>query len=73
LSIGRRSPTSKRAFQKSTPILRVDALRLPAVWLRLGRRYCSSRYFLRAAEAAEAINDRILARFARHEAEEAGK
>lgn len=47
----------------------VDSLRLPEVWLRLARLHSSGEYFLRAATAAEAINDRALAAWARQEAE----
>jgi len=43
----------------------VDAVRLPEVWLRLGDRFRSSAYFMRASEAAEAINDHALAEWAR--------
>ena len=43
----------------------VDALQLPAVWARLGLLYSSAPCFRRAAEAAEAIEDRALAAWAR--------
>jgi hypothetical protein len=46
----------------------VDALRLPELWFRLGALYDSPRYFLRAADAAEAINDAPMARRAREKA-----
>ena len=49
----------------------VDMRRLPAVWLHLAYRHASREYFLRAAEAAEAINDRALAKWARREAGQA--
>jgi hypothetical protein len=42
----------------------VDCLRLPEIWIHLGERHASAKYFLRAAEAAEAINDRALAALA---------
>ena len=43
----------------------VNALRLPEVWLRLGHRFGSAAYFIRTAEAAEAINDHALAAWAK--------
>jgi hypothetical protein len=46
----------------------VDALQLPAVWARLGLLYGSAPCFRRAAEAAEAIEDRALAAWARKKA-----
>ena len=52
----------------------VDLRRLPEVWLQLARRHASKEYLLRAAAAAEAINDRALGAWARNEAERiAGK
>jgi hypothetical protein len=42
----------------------VDALRIPEVWIRLGLRHECAEYFLRAAEAARAINDDPLAEWA---------
>jgi hypothetical protein len=39
----------------------VDMRRLPEVWLNLAYRYTCKKYFLRAAKAAEAINDHVLA------------
>jgi hypothetical protein len=46
----------------------VDALRLPEVWLHLGYRHRSAEYFQRAAEAAEVINNRAVAEWARKRA-----
>jgi hypothetical protein len=46
----------------------VDGRRLPDVWLQLGHRYARVEYWRQAAAAAEAINDRILAEWARREA-----
>jgi hypothetical protein len=43
----------------------VNALNLPYIWAELGRRECSKRYFERAAEAAEAINDQGFAIWAK--------
>ncbi|TAK86242.1 MAG: hypothetical protein EPO20_07910 [Betaproteobacteria bacterium] len=46
----------------------VDWRRLPDVWLQLGYRYARAEYWRQAAAAAEAINDRVLAEWARHKA-----
>jgi hypothetical protein len=48
----------------------VDALDLPYAWADLGRRFRSSTYFLRASEAAEAINDTALAAWAQRKAKD---
>jgi hypothetical protein len=48
----------------------VDALDLPDVWAELGRRDSCARYFERASEAAQAINDDALAAWARRKAAE---
>jgi hypothetical protein len=48
----------------------VAGLDLPYVWADLGRRFRYSRYFVRVSEAAEAINDRALATWAKHKAAE---
>jgi hypothetical protein len=50
----------------------VDMRRLPEVWLNLAYRHAFKEYFLRAAEAAEAINDHALADWARSEASNHG-
>ena len=48
----------------------IDALNLPYAWAELAR-VCHSRgYFLRASEAAAAINDTALCAWARHKADE---
>jgi hypothetical protein len=48
----------------------VDALDLPYVWAQLAHLYPCERYFRRAAEAAEAINDHGLAVWAKRKATE---
>lgn len=48
----------------------VDALELPHVWAALGRLYSCSRYFARAGEAAETINDHALVAWANRKAAE---
>jgi hypothetical protein len=48
----------------------VDMRRLPEVWGQLGCRYRCKEYFMRAATAAEAIDDRALAAWARNQAED---
>jgi AAA ATPase domain len=48
----------------------VDALDLPYVWADLGRLHFCSRYFARADEAAEAVNDHALAAWAKIKAAE---
>jgi hypothetical protein len=48
----------------------VDMRRLPDLWRQLGCRYRCREYFLRAATAAEAINDRGLSAWARKQAED---
>jgi hypothetical protein len=42
----------------------VDALYLADVWFKLGQRFASRRYYLRAAEAAQAVGDRAFAELA---------
>jgi hypothetical protein len=49
----------------------VDLHRLPQVWLQLARRQSCKAYFLRAAIAADEVNDRALAMWARRKAERA--
>jgi hypothetical protein len=46
----------------------VDSMVLPYVWARLALRYRRHTYFIRAAEAAEAINDSAFAAWARQKA-----
>ena len=46
----------------------VDALELPYVWAALGRLCSSSEYFVRAAAAADAINDHAFAVWAKRKA-----
>lgn len=48
----------------------VDTLDLPYVWAELGRHFSRSVYFVRASEAAEAINDPALAAWAKRKAED---
>jgi hypothetical protein len=48
----------------------VGLRQLPDVWLQLARRYRCREYFMRAAGAAERLDDRVLAEWAR---EQAGK
>lgn len=49
----------------------VDALRLGEVWFKLGQRFSSRRYYLRAAEAAIAVGDRAFAELANRSAAKA--
>lgn len=49
---------------------KIDAIDLPYVWAKLGRLQRRGLYFLRAAEAAEAINDTALATWAKRKAAE---
>lgn len=51
----------------------VGALDLPYVWAELGRVHSCGKYFTRAAEAAEAINDPALATWAKRKATELGR
>jgi predicted GTPase len=48
----------------------VDAVDLPYIWADLGRLHHRSRYFARAGEAAEAINDHALAAWTERKAAE---
>ena len=50
----------------------VDALDLPYIWADLGRRFRMGTYFVRADNAAEAINDHALAAWSRRKAMELG-
>jgi AAA ATPase domain len=61
---------SDRPEQNLNETPRVDTRDLPYVWADLGRRFRRSIYFVRASEAAETINDRALAVWARRKAEE---
>jgi hypothetical protein len=49
-----------------------DMRRLPEVWLNLAYSYTCKEYFLRAAKAAEAINDHALAVWAGRKVERSG-
>ncbi len=49
---------------------RVTALGLPNVWAELGRAHRCGRYFVRAAQAAEAINDGAMVAWAMRKARE---
>ena len=48
----------------------VNAFNLPYIWIHLGRRFRQGTYFARAGNAAEAINDRALAAWAKRKAME---
>jgi hypothetical protein len=50
----------------------VDALELPHVWAALGRLCSCSEYFVRAAAAADAVNDHAMAAWAKCMAAELG-
>ena len=50
----------------------VDALDLPYIWADLGRRFRMGTYFVRADNAAEAINDHALAAWSRRKTMELG-
>jgi hypothetical protein len=64
--LGTASATEDSLDLEASPA--VDGVRLPDVWLQLGERFGAARYFRRAAEAAEAINDPALAARARDRA-----
>jgi hypothetical protein len=51
---------------------RVDALDLPYIWADLGQRFHRGAYFVRADNAAEAINDHALAAWSKRKAMELG-
>lgn len=49
---------------------KICALDLPHVWAQLGRLHSRTAYLMRAAEAADAINDPAFANWAKGKAEE---